>query len=178
MGKRYYCDYCDKSFADNPTSRKTHLQGVTHARCRKAHYDSCKDEGTLLREDAGKRPCKTFLSSGECRFGDRCQFSHLTNEDRSRLTEALRVRQEKRKAKLEKESKEKKTESLKLLVDSWCKKREERLMDLKPEEEKKPCDLIPDYILPDTLKTFTNLPPSMLPPSREAILNSSFPEWG
>lgn len=38
MGKRYYCDYCDKTFADNSQNRKKHLNGVVHDRLRKLHY--------------------------------------------------------------------------------------------------------------------------------------------
>lgn len=40
MGKRYYCDFCDKSFADSPQNRKNHMSGGQHQRMRKAHYDS------------------------------------------------------------------------------------------------------------------------------------------
>ena len=65
MGKRYYCDYCNKSFADNPVSRKTHLSGVVHAQNKRAHYDAFRDEEEILRDEANKRPCRTFLSSGE-----------------------------------------------------------------------------------------------------------------
>lgn len=39
MGKRYHCDYCGKSFPDNPQSKKNHMNGVYHQRNRKAHYD-------------------------------------------------------------------------------------------------------------------------------------------
>ena len=40
MGKRYYCDYCDKAFADNASSRKNHLKGVSHQRMKRHHYAS------------------------------------------------------------------------------------------------------------------------------------------
>ena len=65
MGKRYYCEYCDKSFADNPTGRKTHLTGVYHLRNKKAHYDSMRDSKEILADDASKRQCKSFFSSGK-----------------------------------------------------------------------------------------------------------------
>ena len=42
MGKKYYCDYCDKSFADNPTNRKNHARGVHHRQARSAHYEHFK----------------------------------------------------------------------------------------------------------------------------------------
>jgi len=40
MGKRYYCDYCDKTFPDNPTNRRNHLNGVQHRTVRKLYYDA------------------------------------------------------------------------------------------------------------------------------------------
>ena len=40
MGKKYYCDYCDKAFADNPVNRKNHLNGVMHKQMRDMHYQS------------------------------------------------------------------------------------------------------------------------------------------
>ena len=49
MGKKYYCDFCDKSFADNPTNRKNHFRGVHHRQTRNIHYDQFK--GTLLKLD-------------------------------------------------------------------------------------------------------------------------------
>lgn len=42
MGKRYYCEFCDKSFADNPTNKRNHLKGVFHQRMKKLHYDAFK----------------------------------------------------------------------------------------------------------------------------------------
>lgn len=38
MGKRYYCDYCDRSFIDDVEARKKHLQGMSHLRAKKLHY--------------------------------------------------------------------------------------------------------------------------------------------
>ena len=42
MGKRYHCEYYDRSFADTPHTRKNHINGVQHKRNRKLHYDSFK----------------------------------------------------------------------------------------------------------------------------------------
>lgn len=39
MGKRYFCDYCDRSFQDNLHNRKKHLNGVQHLRAKKVWYD-------------------------------------------------------------------------------------------------------------------------------------------
>ncbi|TNN81270.1 Zinc finger matrin-type protein 5 [Liparis tanakae] len=50
MGRRYYCDYCDRSFQDNMHNRKKHLNGVQHHRAKKAWYDYFRDE-RQQRED-------------------------------------------------------------------------------------------------------------------------------
>lgn len=44
MGKRYYCDYCDRSFQDNMHNRKKHLNGVQHHRAKKAWFDYFKGD--------------------------------------------------------------------------------------------------------------------------------------
>ena len=44
MGKRYYCDYCDKSFPDNLDQRKKHLRGVVHQRNRNQFYQSLQSD--------------------------------------------------------------------------------------------------------------------------------------
>lgn len=50
MGKRYYCDYCDRSFQDNMHNRKKHLNGVQHHRAKKAWFDHFRGE-----------PCSWYL---------------------------------------------------------------------------------------------------------------------
>lgn len=49
MGKRYHCEYCNRSFADTPHTRKKHINGVQHKRNRKLHYDSFKGRYTQLK---------------------------------------------------------------------------------------------------------------------------------
>lgn len=39
MGRRYYCDYCDKSFIDDLGARRKHLQSSHHIRLRNIHYE-------------------------------------------------------------------------------------------------------------------------------------------
>lgn len=47
MGKRYFCDYCDRSFQDNMHNRKKHLNGVQHHRAKKAWFDHFRGEPEL-----------------------------------------------------------------------------------------------------------------------------------
>lgn len=42
MGKRYFCEYCDRAFKDTSTSRKNHLKSLQHSQNKKAWYDSFK----------------------------------------------------------------------------------------------------------------------------------------
>ena len=39
MGKRYYCEYCDRSFKDDPEARKKHLSSLQHVKNRADHYN-------------------------------------------------------------------------------------------------------------------------------------------
>ncbi|XP_056140378.1 zinc finger matrin-type protein 5-like [Lampris incognitus] len=81
MGKRYYCDYCDRSFQDNMHNRKKHLNGVQHHRAKKAWFDHFRDSAAIFYEEQAKKPCRKFLQTGNCGFGPNCRFSHMLEED-------------------------------------------------------------------------------------------------
>ncbi|XP_040432759.1 zinc finger matrin-type protein 5 isoform X3 [Anser cygnoides] len=68
MGKRYFCDYCDRSFQDNLHNRKKHLNGVQHLRAKRAWYDLFRDAAAILQEEQSKKPCRKFLQTGEQRL--------------------------------------------------------------------------------------------------------------
>uniref|UniRef100_A0A0B6ZLN0 C3H1-type domain-containing protein n=1 Tax=Arion vulgaris TaxID=1028688 RepID=A0A0B6ZLN0_9EUPU len=181
MGKRYYCEYCDKSFADNPISRKTHLTGNSHLQIRKAHYDALRDEKDILNEDRNKKPCRAYLSTGECKFGDRCQYSHLTNEDRARLSDHIAVKEELTQSRLRGKSNSK--TDLKESLNKWTEnliKRQKLEKDMKEEPDRvKTREIyLPEYKLAECLQSFPNIPPSLLPPERKEILSSHYVEWG
>lgn len=38
MGKKYYCEYCDKRFKDDASIRKKHIEGLPHQKARNEHY--------------------------------------------------------------------------------------------------------------------------------------------
>lgn len=42
MGKRYYCEFCHKSFPANPENRKKHNEGVVHLTNRAKYYAKYK----------------------------------------------------------------------------------------------------------------------------------------
>uniref|UniRef100_A0A8P4K7S9 Zinc finger matrin-type protein 5 n=1 Tax=Dicentrarchus labrax TaxID=13489 RepID=A0A8P4K7S9_DICLA len=81
MGRRYYCDYCDRSFQDNMHNRKKHLNGVQHHRAKKAWFDHFRDSSAILHDEQTKKPCRKFLQKGICDFGPNCRFSHMSEED-------------------------------------------------------------------------------------------------
>lgn len=172
MGKRYYCDYCDRSFQDNMHNRKKHLNGVQHHRAKKAWFDNFKDLKAFLLEEQGKKPCRKFLQKGICDFGPNCRFSHMSEEDFFNL-----------KRQVEAENSQKDSGD-KLLSDrsigDWLSKRERRLNalcskgDLKTEVEECP----EESDIPPQLLTVPDLPPSLLPPPVGGWKVSANSEWG
>ncbi|KAF6777814.1 hypothetical protein AHF37_02701 [Paragonimus kellicotti] len=88
MGRRFYCDYCDKSFPNNPVNRRTHLNGMQHQQLRKLHYEQYLDPPQRLAIEKAKKSCTTFLRTGECSYGLLCRFSHQT-PDMMRCLEEL-----------------------------------------------------------------------------------------
>lgn len=80
MGKRYYCDYCDRSFIDDVEARKKHLQGMSHLRAKKLHYKAYRDLKTIVEEEIVKEECRRFRQIGECQFGDNCNYTHYSKE--------------------------------------------------------------------------------------------------
>lgn len=85
MGKRYHCDYCDKTFPDSASNRKKHLQGTYHMRMKKLHYDAFLDAASVLKAEATKKPCRRFQQTGACDYGNACKFTHLTPNELAEL---------------------------------------------------------------------------------------------
>ncbi|KAK8780145.1 hypothetical protein V5799_018509 [Amblyomma americanum] len=97
MGKRYHCDYCDKTFPDSASNRKKHLKGVFHTRMKLLHYDSFRDAETVFKVESTKKPCRRFQQAGGCDYGTTCKFSHLSPSELAEL--AARAEAEKRASK-------------------------------------------------------------------------------
>ncbi|XP_070572215.1 zinc finger matrin-type protein 5-like [Ptychodera flava] len=178
MGKRYYCDYCDKTFPDNAQSRKKHLDGVHHQMKVKAHYDHFKDSATRLEEELKKTTCRRFVRTGECHFGSNCRFSHLSQAE----LEAWKAEVEQEK--LEKVSKKKKcsTEDKDFSLDEWLAKRDKNKQTSENEPQKtsqkrEEADEV-TFCLPPSLQTVPNLPPSLFPPPPGGYILNETAEWG
>lgn len=172
MGKRYYCDYCDRSFQDNMHNRKKHLNGVQHHRAKKAWFDNFKDLHAVLLEEQGKKPCRKFLQKGVCDFGPNCRFSHMSTDDFFHLKRQLEVENSQ-------EHSEDKALSDRTIED-WLSKREMRLNalnstgDLETEVEECP----DESDVPQQLFTIPDLPPSLLPPPVSGWTVSVHTDWG
>ncbi|RZC36555.1 zinc finger matrin-type protein 5, partial [Asbolus verrucosus] len=65
MRRRYYCDYCDKTFIDDLDARKKHLQSSYHIKLRNVHYEHHRDPRTILKEECEKTPCRRFLMDSQ-----------------------------------------------------------------------------------------------------------------
>ncbi|XP_076209013.1 zinc finger matrin-type protein 5 isoform X1 [Aptenodytes patagonicus] len=121
MGKRYFCDYCDRSFQDNLHNRKKHLNGVQHLRAKRVWYDLFRDAAAILQEEQTKKPCRKFLQTGQCDFGSNCRFSHMTEQDLEKLS--AQVQGEQRSKELRQEG----ADVLPGTIEDWLEKRAKRL---------------------------------------------------
>ncbi|XP_014673333.1 PREDICTED: zinc finger matrin-type protein 5-like [Priapulus caudatus] len=175
MGKHYYCDYCERSFADNLGHRKRHLKSNIHQQQRQAYYNSLRDASTILREEMGKQSCRKYQQTGECNFKESCRFSHMTPEKLYMLQE--RVRMDKQMADTRLNQPERDPVDI---VNEWLAKRAKGekpctsasvTMVTKPKEEE------PIHTVPVIFAGHANIPPSVLPPPPGDQINRGS-EWG
>ncbi|XP_036418867.1 zinc finger matrin-type protein 5 isoform X1 [Colossoma macropomum] len=201
MGKRYYCDYCDRSFQDTLHNRKKHLNGVQHQRSKKAWLDNFRDAAAILQEERSKQPCRKFQQTGQCVFGPSCRYSHSSEKDIMALEQQI---EDERCQKADPELDE---ASPQPSVDEWLSRREknraalmvgrlsfvlgrtaqagfetkqlliEREMFscvLKAEEEKgAESSDVPPFLL-----SVPDLPPSLLPPQHGGWRGTIHNDWG
>ncbi|XP_027881415.1 zinc finger matrin-type protein 5 [Xiphophorus couchianus] len=175
MGKRYYCDYCDRSFQDNMHNRKKHLNGVQHHRAKKAWFDQFRDSAAVLHDEQIKKPCRKFLQKGICDFGPNCRFSHMSEED---LFNLKRHMEEERQHKEDFEDRIINGRS----IEEWLSKREKKQAalgskgDSKTKEDNEEDEAESD--IPQQLFSIPDLPPSLLPPPPGGWRVSASSEWG
>ncbi|KAI4472084.1 nuclease-related [Holotrichia oblita] len=105
MGRRYYCDYCDKTFIDDLDARKKHLSSSHHIKLRKLHYETCRDLRSILTEESAKLPCRRFMRTGSCQFTGNCKYTHYTPEELWNIKQQIEYEEyEKRRAQLQEEN--------------------------------------------------------------------------
>ncbi|CAG0890275.1 unnamed protein product, partial [Darwinula stevensoni] len=155
MGKRYHCDYCDKSFPDSKEGRDKHINGVVHKRMKKEHYDQFRDPEERYREESAKKPCTRFHSTGQCQFGGNCIYTHLTPEQLQELR--MTVDQSRR----AREPKRLDTETIEALVEEIISQRKDDAKTRTKERKRMPS--LWDAPFPNDLINYGPLPPSLLP---------------
>ncbi|KAM9338057.1 zinc finger matrin-type protein 5 [Symphorus nematophorus] len=175
MGKRYYCDYCDRSFQDNMHNRKKHLNGVQHHRAKKAWFDHFRDSSAILYDEQTKKPCRKFLQKGICDFGPNCRFSHMSEEDLFNLKRQVEDERQLREDSADRIMPERS-------VEDWLSRREKKQItlstkgDLKTKEDSEEGQDESD--VPQQLRSIPDLPPSLLPPPPGGWKVKVNTEWG
>ncbi|XP_076337472.1 zinc finger matrin-type protein 5 isoform X1 [Tachypleus tridentatus] len=170
MGKRYYCDYCDRSFPDSADNRKKHIQGVQHQRLCKLHYDAYKEPEEILKDEMEKKPCHQFQKMGYCNFGPGCKYSHITEEEMQQLREEVQQQS------LQKQGAAKYEDEKEPDLDSWLVKRTVN-KEIKSPNQPSIID-IEAWSLSPELASVLNLPSSLLPPNPQDFLIDVQSEWG
>ncbi|XP_006890152.1 PREDICTED: zinc finger matrin-type protein 5-like [Elephantulus edwardii] len=170
MGKQYFCDYCDRSFQDSLHNRKKHLNGLQHLKAKKVWYDKFRDAVTILVEEQNKRPCRKFLQIGQCDFGSKCRFSHMSGQDLQELS--LQVEEERR-------AKEWPLDAVELpdvRLEDWLEKRAKRLSSV-PSTRAEP-DSTTIFQYPMGWPPVQELPPSLRAPPPGGWPAQPNVQWG
>ncbi|XP_018336814.1 zinc finger matrin-type protein 5 [Agrilus planipennis] len=166
MGRRYYCDYCNKTFIDDIDARKKHLSSIHHVKLRKLHYELHRDSKTVLIEESQKPPCRRFFQFGECQFSGSCKYSHYTHDQLWQLQEEIE------KCENEKKLKEMSVEIPS--IESWLEKYKKSSKCSKDSSE----FVHTSWSYPEHLNARQDLPPSLKKFKAEDFLDDDFEEWG
>ncbi|XP_023275361.1 zinc finger matrin-type protein 5 isoform X1 [Seriola lalandi dorsalis] len=175
MGKRYYCDYCDRSFQDNMHNRKKHLNGVQHHRAKKAWFDHFRDSAAILYDEQTKKPCRKFLQKGICDFGPNCRFSHMSEDELINLKRQVEDERQHREGSWDRKMPGRS-------VEEWLSRREKKRSalgckgDVKNKEDSEEGQTESD--VPQHLLSIPDLPPSLRPPPPGGWKVKVNTEWG
>ncbi|RNA17725.1 zinc finger matrin-type 5 [Brachionus plicatilis] len=174
MGKRYYCDFCDKSIPNNSDAIKKHNEGTQHQTIRKNYYLKYKDLETILEEEREKtHPCIRFFNHGHCNFGELCWSSHRTQEQKQHLEDLYRLECHK-KVKFEEEKRKNEAPiKKKIQVKEYL---SEHLGHLEKHEIE---NFFPKYFVPKKIKLLNMpiIPPSLVPPNFNDFINYEPNSW-
>ncbi|CAF3257477.1 unnamed protein product [Rotaria sp. Silwood2] len=87
MGRKYYCDYCDKRLPAGLNHRKNHNRGIQHINNKRTYYLQFQDLVEILLNERTKKICNKWNQSNSCPFGDNCKYSHRSNYELIQLIE-------------------------------------------------------------------------------------------
>lgn len=161
MGRRYYCEYCNKTFIDELEARRKHLQSANHIKQRNLHYEQCRDPATILKEELLKVPCRKFFQSGICVFEGNCKYTHYTPE------QLCILRQQVEQLELKRQKKEEERNNIPSL-ESWLEKYDQMVNKDDGETLQTP------WSYPESLRQ--DLPPSMIRFKPEHFSDDHFEE--
>ncbi|XP_041350257.1 zinc finger matrin-type protein 5-like isoform X2 [Gigantopelta aegis] len=140
--------------------------GINSATCHTSYPE-------VILADVEKGICRAFQNTGECNYGDRCHYTHMTNEHRAQLQQQIQKKREAENAK--KKSKSELNPSL----EAWLSKRVKKMKSEDPRHcSQSDGDDSPQYSLPPSLLGMTNIPPSLLPPPANTFSSLDIQEWG
>ncbi|XP_066256125.1 zinc finger matrin-type protein 5 [Euwallacea similis] len=165
MGRRYYCEYCNKTFIDELEARKKHLQSANHIKLRNLHYEQCREPAIILKEELLKIPCRKFFHTGTCLFEGGCKYTHYLPEQLCELRQQVDQLEFKRQ-KLEEERNHIPS------IDSWLEKYE------RTANKGVGNSLHTPWTYPDNLASRLDLPPSLVKFRPEHFHDDNFEEWG
>ncbi|EAU76141.1 AGAP010248-PA [Anopheles gambiae str. PEST] len=80
MGRKYYCDYCDKRIQNDYNIIKQHNVGLPHLRAKAEYFQQFKSIEEILGEIKYKPPCRSLKDHSVCMFGVLCRYRHYTSE--------------------------------------------------------------------------------------------------
>ncbi|XP_044597025.1 zinc finger matrin-type protein 5-like [Cotesia glomerata] len=164
MGKRYYCDYCDRHFKDDSEARKKHLSSLQHINKHSQYYQQFKEPKDILKDEACKIPCKKFFTSGECAFGNNCKFSHYSSLKIQALEKIVTWRNQ--------------TQSEISVEDG--RQAHDLINDYFQHPVLAACEQViyPTWNITSALKIYENLSPSLSLILPQHITDSNFEKWG
>ncbi|KAF7273337.1 zinc finger matrin-type protein 5 [Rhynchophorus ferrugineus] len=165
MGRRYYCEYCDKTFIDVLEARKKHLQSAHHIKQKNLHYEQCKEPAVILREELLKTPCRRFFQHGSCQFEGNCKYTHYSPE------QLCELRQRVEQMEISRQRKEDAQKQIPLL-ESWLEKYERSIKKTDSQIVHTP------WTYPEMLEYRSDLPASLIKFRPEHFHDDNFEEWG
>ncbi|XP_043482359.1 zinc finger matrin-type protein 5-like [Leptopilina heterotoma] len=164
MVKRYYCDYCDRSFKDDPEARKKHLTSLLHVNAQKDHYRLFKEPEETLKEELAKITCKRFSLNGECPFGYSCRFSHYTPNMIGELRQIVAMKKQ------AEENPRNNWPDPNAIAEEYLKTTTNDDNEMKSIKE--------PWKVPVELQHFPTLPPSLWPLNSHTINDPPVTQWG